>query len=151
MLVTQEMSASSSPFCPDFCSRCWCLIFSWRSSADKPVRECELWVPGHTELITAESYRLRNKNKSEHKFIVSPANPVDPADPDWKLLGIPAGHAMQDNVDLNPVVGGIFVHFYILLNGKQTSNWNFLKTRMKVLILCYWVVGVNHRRWYWWW
>ena len=64
-------------------------------------------MPGHTELITAESYRLRNKNKSEHKFIVSPASPVDPPEPDWKLLGTPPGHAMlEDNVDISQVAGG---------------------------------------------
>ena len=100
---TQEMSASSSPFCPNFCSTCWCLIFSWRSRADRPVSAGELWEPGHTELITAESYRLRNKNKSEHKFIVSPANPPGPLEPDWKLLRISSDHARLDNVNVQVV------------------------------------------------
>ena len=72
-------------------------------------------MPGHTELITAESYRLRNKNKSEHKFIVSPANPVDPADPDWKLLGIPAGHAMLDNVHLSQEVGWGYLVIFVFI------------------------------------
>ena len=64
-------------------------------------------MPGHTELITAESYRLRNKNKSEHKYIVSPASPVDPvAPPDWKLLGTTPGQAMLEvNVDISLVAG----------------------------------------------
>ena len=101
---TQEMSASSSPFCPNFCSICWCLIFPRRSRADRPVSVCELWEPGHTELITAESCRLRNKNKSEHKFIVSPVEPVEPVDPDWKLLRIPSDHAIRGNVDVSQVV-----------------------------------------------